>query len=153
MATNGDVSTKAPLCSEMATLFDSQSDIALSPPLGTPRMHARLASHTIANPCTCLASGRTLQWLERVRLHIRPLKPRGLIDIWADTRIQAGSLWREEIRQALTPARVVFLLTSLITDDSQPLRCNCQATLSAVHERAWPTLDRHALKCASQATK
>jgi hypothetical protein len=47
-----------------------------------------------------------------VRVHLRPLERKGLIDIWADTRIQAGSLWREELRRALSAARVAILLVS-----------------------------------------
>ncbi|HLO29197.1 MAG TPA: toll/interleukin-1 receptor domain-containing protein, partial [Anaerolineales bacterium] len=51
-------------------------------------------------------------WLERLRTHLKPLERDGLIDLWADTRIQAGALWRDEIKQAIDSAKVALLLIS-----------------------------------------
>ena len=55
-------------------------------------------------------SHRDREWLERLRVHLKPLK--GTIDAWDDTRIDPGSLWREEIHQALAAARAAILLVS-----------------------------------------
>jgi hypothetical protein len=51
-------------------------------------------------------------WLERLRVHLKPLEREGLIDLWDDTRIAVGSLWREQIDAALDSARVAILLIS-----------------------------------------
>lgn len=50
--------------------------------------------------------------LDRLQVHVRPLERDGLIDLWADTRLQAGDRWREDISSALQRARVAVLLVS-----------------------------------------
>lgn len=50
------------------------------------------------------------EWLERLRVHLKPL--RGSIDIWDDTRIKPGAVWHDEIRRALAGARAAILLVS-----------------------------------------
>ena len=51
-------------------------------------------------------------WLARLQTHLAPLEHAGLIDLWADTRIAAGAVWRDEIEAALDCARVAILLVS-----------------------------------------
>jgi hypothetical protein len=51
-------------------------------------------------------------WLKRVQVHLKPLVRDEQIDLWDDTRIQAGARWREEIRAALARAQVAALLIS-----------------------------------------
>jgi hypothetical protein len=50
--------------------------------------------------------------LERVLVHLRPLERMGLVDIWVDTKLSAGSAWRQEIADALKVAKVAILLVS-----------------------------------------
>jgi hypothetical protein len=50
------------------------------------------------------------RFLQRLLIHLRPLEKRGLIDLWADTKIHVGDIWRDEITQALSRARVAVLL-------------------------------------------
>lgn len=51
------------------------------------------------------------QWLERLRLMIKPLERRGL-EVWADTDIEAGQKWKDEITGALqSTAMAVFLVS------------------------------------------
>jgi hypothetical protein len=57
-------------------------------------------------------SHRDARWLDRLRVHLKPLEREGLIDLWDDTRIRAGSLWREQVDAALDSARVAVLLIS-----------------------------------------
>jgi hypothetical protein len=51
-------------------------------------------------------------WLNRLRLHLKPIEGESIIDLWDDTRMAAGQQWREPIRDALETARVVVLLVS-----------------------------------------
>ena len=51
-------------------------------------------------------------WLERLRIHLKPLENRYGLERWDDSRLQAGDLWRLEIEKALSRARVALLLVS-----------------------------------------
>ncbi len=50
--------------------------------------------------------------LERLQVHLKPLKRKNLVDIWADTKIKAGEKWKEQIISALNKAVVAVLLIS-----------------------------------------
>jgi hypothetical protein len=54
------------------------------------------------------------EWLERLRVHLKPLERRykSDVDIWDDSKIQPGTPWLEEIRVALRTARAAILLVS-----------------------------------------
>lgn len=52
------------------------------------------------------------EWLERLQIMLAPLQRKGAIDVWADTCIQAGQPWQEEIKKALARAKVAVLLVS-----------------------------------------
>lgn len=68
------------------------------------------------------------RWLERLRKHLRPLEREG-VEVWDDTRLQPGKPWREEIRKALSGAKVAILLISadflasefIVTNELPPL--------------------------------
>jgi hypothetical protein len=51
-----------------------------------------------------------INWLERLKLYLAPLRRQELVDIWDDSRIQAGSEWRSEISAALDRATAAILL-------------------------------------------
>lgn len=51
-------------------------------------------------------------FLHRLMIHLRPLEKRGLCKVWADTGLEAGDDWKEEIESALSLAQVAVLLIS-----------------------------------------
>jgi hypothetical protein len=50
--------------------------------------------------------------LTRLRIHLRPFERKDLLEVWADTKLEAGDDWRAEIRQAIERASVAVLLVS-----------------------------------------
>lgn len=57
-------------------------------------------------------SHKDRKWLNRLKVHLRPLVREGDVDLWDDSRIQSGSNWRDEIQQAIDKATVAVLLVS-----------------------------------------
>lgn len=57
-------------------------------------------------------SHRDKKWLEKLRPYLRPLEKQFDIDIWDDSRIDPGDLWRKNIQQALDTAKGAILLVS-----------------------------------------
>jgi hypothetical protein len=51
-------------------------------------------------------------WLQRLRVHLRPVARQHDIEFWDDSRISPGQDWRDEIEKALAAARVAILLVS-----------------------------------------
>jgi formylglycine-generating enzyme required for sulfatase activity len=52
------------------------------------------------------------EWLTRLQTMLRPLTRNHTLTVWDDTRIQAGTRWKEEIQQALARAKLAVLLVS-----------------------------------------
>src|SRR6185295_8151356 len=57
-------------------------------------------------------SHHDLEWLTRLQVHLAPLEREYGIEVWDDTRIEAGSIWQESISRSLTSARVAVILVS-----------------------------------------
>lgn len=52
------------------------------------------------------------RWLERLRIHLKPIEREGIIDLWDDTKIAAGIQWKGAISEALETSKVAVLLIS-----------------------------------------
>src|ERR1700737_5079665 len=50
--------------------------------------------------------------LNKLKTHLRPLQRQGLIDVWYDRDISAGTEWEREISQHLNASQVILLLVS-----------------------------------------
>src|SRR5947209_8121816 len=57
-------------------------------------------------------SHKDVKWLERLKVHLRPLIRDREIDAWDDTMIAPGSNWREDIKRAIATAKAAILLIS-----------------------------------------
>src|SRR6266480_4157652 len=52
------------------------------------------------------------QLLNKLKNHLFPLKRTGLIDIWHDRDISAGTDWEQQIKSQLNQAQIILLLVS-----------------------------------------
>ncbi len=52
-------------------------------------------------------------WLKRLRVHLKPQERDYALDIWDESKIVAGSTWRDEIDLAIQTAKVAALLISV----------------------------------------
>ena len=53
------------------------------------------------------------KWLKRLQLHLKLIEREGLIELWDDSRIKTGDNWREEIKNAISSAKIAILLVSV----------------------------------------
>jgi hypothetical protein len=57
-------------------------------------------------------SHKDKEWLEKLRTMLKPLVRNQTINVWDDTKIQAGSQWKDEIKNALAAAKIAVLIVS-----------------------------------------
>jgi uncharacterized protein YegP (UPF0339 family) len=57
-------------------------------------------------------SHKDKEWLERVKIHLKPLEQYYNIDVWDDSKIDYGDKWEEAIEKAIESAQVAILIIS-----------------------------------------
>ena len=57
--------------------------------------------------------------LNKLKAHLRPLQRQGLLDVWYDREISAGTEWEQEIKKHLDAAKIILLLVSPDFMDSE----------------------------------
>ena len=50
--------------------------------------------------------------LNKLKTYLKPLQRQGLIDVWHDRDISAGTEWEQEISERLNEAKIILLLVS-----------------------------------------
>jgi replicative DNA helicase len=60
----------------------------------------------------CCYARKDKSLLNEIRIHLMPLQRQGHITLWADTEIDAGTEWEEEINKPLNTAQIILLLVS-----------------------------------------
>lgn len=78
------------------------------------QIYTQMAASEISSKKTIFISysHQDSKYLDRLRVHLKPLEKQGLIELWDDTKIQTGDLWRNEITIALENAAIAILLIS-----------------------------------------
>jgi molecular chaperone DnaK len=51
-------------------------------------------------------------WVDRLRIHLKPFERQGKLDVWHDGKIESGAPWKLEIDRALANASAAILLVS-----------------------------------------
>ena len=52
------------------------------------------------------------EYLTRLHVHLKPFEKSGQVELWSDTKINAGDKWKVKIEQALEKAAIAILLVS-----------------------------------------
>lgn len=52
------------------------------------------------------------EYLERLKIHLKPFEKKGQIDLWVDTKIKGGEKWKDKINAALDKSVIAILLIS-----------------------------------------
>src|SRR5713101_1817547 len=60
----------------------------------------------------CCYARKDQPLLNELKAHLMPLQRQGLVTIWADTDIDAGTEWEREIEKHLKTAQIILLLVS-----------------------------------------
>lgn len=68
--------------------------------------------YSMSNKVFVSYSHNDKKFLDRLQVHLKPLVRNGNIDLWDDTKINVGDLWKQEIEKSIKQAKVAILLIS-----------------------------------------
>lgn len=72
-----------------------------------------MATHTQATAKVFISySHRDLAWVDKLRVHLKPLERQCGVQVWDDRMIEPGTTWEKEIEKALADVKVAVLLIS-----------------------------------------
>lgn len=78
---------------------------------------------------------RSREWLERVRIHLRPLEQDLLLEIWEAKDIKTGFKWWQELENTLAATKVIVILVDSDFLASKPVVQNDLTLLLAAAEK------------------
>ncbi|MCB0294296.1 MAG: toll/interleukin-1 receptor domain-containing protein [Calditrichaeota bacterium] len=97
---------------QMILRFDnpdmSESEITRERPL----MRSREIKNLFQNQIFISYSHKDIQWMERLKIMLKPLEMKYRLNIWDDQKIRPGDKWQEEIDKTLAAAKLAILLVS-----------------------------------------
>jgi hypothetical protein len=59
--------------------------------------------------CYCQKDKR---WLEHLCIQLAPIEHEGVLEIWSDTKIELGEIWKEQIQEAIDSSQAAIILVS-----------------------------------------
>jgi hypothetical protein len=81
-------------------------------PAYIPSIKKDSTQRTVGRTLFVSYSHNDVEWLARLRIHLKPYVKSGKLTIWDDSNIGAGSDWKNEIKNALNSSKVALLLVS-----------------------------------------
>jgi DNA-binding response OmpR family regulator len=102
--TNFQVEIPADMTALRKEVGASKTEVLINAETSSPKMSR--------NQVFISYSHKDHDWLEKLRIHLEPLRRNRKISIWSDAQIEAGTNWCEEIQKALNSAKVAVLLVS-----------------------------------------
>jgi hypothetical protein len=57
-------------------------------------------------------SHKDTRWLERLRVHFKPLEQIGMIELWDDSKIAVGTKWKEKLQAVIQSSAIAVLVVS-----------------------------------------
>lgn len=102
---------------------NAQPGVLMTPPPEQPAAPAPSFSHPPKLPSSSGQKSQSLKifccyahadehLMEKLKLHLKPQQRQGLVQIWHDRDISAGTEWEQEIQEQLHTAQIILLLVS-----------------------------------------